>query len=391
MRLSKFYYFLIITTILTTEKNIIYFNSHNRLVIGSYLILVLIPLILLIKNVYSNNIRVLDNQVPRFIYWVIEVLLSVVMVAQITYLIDSLSWLITGNAAVVTNISSFGFWFVAIIFLVCGYNLQNYQGLIKFCAGLLSVFNIVVVPLLLLYVISSSYGGLLSDNMIGYAEATFVQLLHTLPLLSVLLFVRSKPEEEQRISKVLWSSFVWMLAMIGLTIVMIDSVTTNDIASSHNYLLTLIDNLQQSNVINVYSLDFTMGIALYQFMNSVLILLLLVQIRKAIIKKKFVYARKSQYLQTDEAQSAYQSKKVQQNILVFAILMGIVVKLATDLAHLTLLVSKASIISVVILNCLFVTILTLTVFKSKTEKKSLKLLSLYNAMVAIMIVIVYVI
>ncbi len=391
MKFSKFNYFLILVAVLATLENMIYFNDSNISEIGLYMIAVIIPIILLIQVVYRSNIRTLDNKIPRIIYVIVEVLITLLLVAQITYLIDSLAWLITGNSAVISNITNFGFWFVAVIVIVCVYNLQNREKLIKFSASFIGLFTIVFIPLMLISIISTTTTGINSQYFIGHLESSFVQLLQILPLISILLFVRSKPEEEQKISQVIWPAFAWMLFMLVLAVIAISNVTTADIAANNNYLLTLFESLRQAKILDVFSFDFATIVALYKFMNSVLFILLLVTFKTAIIERKYVYVRQSEYLKEEDARTVYVQKKKQHNVIVFGVVMAIVVPLAHNLFQLNLFVTNIATVAVLVLNAIFITTIALTILNSKTNSKRDKILSLYTAVISIIIFLIYIV
>lgn len=391
MRLTKLNYFLILVAVVTSVENLIYFNVTNLPQILVYVGLLVIPLTLFIKKVYRQNIRIVDNQISRIMFAILEILLTLVLVAQVTYLIDSLAWLITGNPAVITNISNFGFWFVGIIFLICAVNLANKPTIIKFTSGFLGVFNIVLIPLLLLYIITSIYSGLLHDQLIGHVDASFKQLLQLLPLLSILLIARSKPEEEKKIADMLIPAITWMIFIFFITMYAVTALTTSDVAGSSNYLFDFFESLRKAQILNVYNYNFTSVIALYKFMNSALLIMLLVVIKTALYEKSFVYVRKSEYLLEADAKQVYLIRKRRQTLLFFAIVMAVVVPLSATLYHLNILVTQVATFAVIVLNMLTVTLMANAILNNKHATTSTKILGLYTSVMSIIILILYIV
>lgn len=391
MSFSKFNYFLILVAIVTSVENLIYFNISNIFQIIIYVALVVLPIVFFIKNVYKQNIRVLDNQVPKIIYVVIEVLLIFLLVAQFTYLIDTFAWLITGNPAAINNVSNFGVWFVAIVFLICSENLKNTRMMIKVISIFLGFFNLIIIPLVLLYLISSTYSGLLNVQLIGHVDATFKQFIQLLPLLSVLLIARSKPQEEKKISEMLLPAIGWMIFIFIMTIICITVLTTSDVASANNYLFDFFEMLKESRGLNIYNYDLTTVLALYEFMNSALIILLIVHIKNKVNKKSFIYARQSEYLQMEDSKQVYINRKRIQTLVIFGLIMAVVVPLSSTLYHLNVLVSQVSTVSIIVLNMLCITLMGNAILNDKNSSNSLKLQGLYTAVMSIIILILFIV
>lgn len=389
MKLSKLNYFLILVAVVTSAENLIYFNISNLFQIIGYLVLIIIPLVLFIKSVYSQNIRILDSQISRIMYLIIQILLTFILVAQFTYLIDSLAWLITGNPAVITNISNFGVWFVGIIFLVCAINLGNKQTILKFTSVFLGIFNLVLIPFLLLFVITSLYGGLLHEQLIGHVDASFKQLIQLLPLLSILLIARSKPEEEQKIADMLLPAIAWMILIFGMTMYAITSLTTSDVVGSSNYLFDFFESLRKAQILNIYNYNFASLIALYKFMNSVLLIMILIIIKTTLYDKSFVYVCHSEYLLEEDAKNVFLIRRRRQTLLVFALIMAFVVPLSGSLYHLNTIVTRVATMAIIVLNMLTVSIMAYNILKNKHVTISTKILGVYTSISSIIVFILY--
>ncbi len=390
LELSKINYFLILVTLLISIDSILYFNMENLPTIMLYIIVLLIPLITLIKHTYGTNTRVLDKQVPKFVYNLIDFGLTILVVAQVSLLVDSLSWLISGNPAVVNNISNSGYWLVAMILYIASHNLSNRQNVIKICTYILAIFDLILIPMILIYIISSNYGGLLAQSTLGQLDMTINTVVKIFPLLSILLFARNNRTEEQKIGNMLYPALSWMILVFSLAVLAISGSTLEiGVVNDSSYAVKFFENLQQAHVLNVFDYDVATIAAGYQFLNSTLVLLLLTLIKEALYEKSCVYVRKNEYIADEEMKIVYKKYKARNNMILFALLIGFIALISPSLHDLTTLVSNWSTIAALIINFIFIAIISIHYIKQASETRFIKSLSIYLIVVSAGLIIFY--
>ncbi|WOO89372.1 hypothetical protein R2F61_01325 [Mollicutes bacterium LVI A0078] len=390
LQLSKVSYFLILVTLMVSIDSILYFNIENLPGIIMYIIVLLIPLVRLIKHVFTTNTRIVDNKIPKLVYDLIDLGLLIMIVAQISLLVDSISWLISGNPAVVNNISNSGFWIVSMLIYIAVHNLGNRQKLIRNSAYVLAFFDIILIPLVLIYIITSSYGGLLAGVTLGQLDMTMNTIIKIFPLLSILLFARNKKVEEDKISAMLYPALWWMIFIFALTVIAVSGSTLEiPVVNDEGYVVKFFQNLNQAHILNAFDYDVTTVVAGYQFLNSMLALLLLTLVKDALYERSSIYIRKNEYIADADMKGVYKNRKARHNIMLFAILTIFIVVISPTLYDLTVLVSNLATFAMLVINFVFIAIMGFHFLKQTEETKFIKFLSVYLMLISSGLIAVY--
>ncbi len=390
LELSKISYFLIFVTLLISFNSLLYFNIDNLPEIILYIIALVIPLIRIIKYTFATNTRIIDNQIPKFVYALIDIGITILLVAQISMLVDSISWLISGNPAVVNNISNFGFWMIAMMVYIAVHNIGNRQSLIRNSAYVLAVFDILLIPVLLLYIVSSGYGGLLSASSLGQLDMTINTIISIFPLLSILLFARNTRTEEEKMASMLYPALFWMIAIFSLVVLAV-SGTTNQVvvANDGTYAVSFFENLRQANILNIFDYDIATLAAGYSFLNGILVILLLTLIKDALYERSCIYVRKNEYIDDSGMKIVYKKRKALQNVVVFAILIMFLVLISPSLYDLTMYISNIATVAALFLNLIFISIIGIHITKQSDEPGFIKGLAIYLMSISLGLIIIF--
>lgn len=387
---SRHIYFLMFIAIMLSAENLLYFHQQNLPQIGLFFFAVVIPSILFVSIFYKQDIRISDQQIPKIVYRLLHLLLIVIISGQIVYLIDSLAWILTGNAVIISNVSIAGFCIVAVLFYICSYSLSRYQDFLRNLVIGLAAFYIVIIPILLIYIVTTTYVGALQAVQIGYLPLDHRQIVKMLSLFTILLLVRNEKASEQELVKSLWPAFCWVIFILALSVVAITGTTSNTLdAADGQYFIRYFDSLRDMHVLNVFNNEVTIIIASYKLISSLFNILLLTVIIQVINRKSFVYARGSEYLEQTVHKTIYTTRQNSYGLRIFILIMGVIGLYSSNLYQLTVSVGDISSLATALINLIALLVATIYLFRSKQEKLGVKLLGSYLSIVALVIIVLY--
>ncbi len=370
-------WFIMLSAIIINLNNIFYMKSNNINQIIIITLILVVPTVVLVRYIYLQNITLMIKDISPLLTYLIDIFALVILSSLLVRLIATASWVLSGNGAVFKQLTILGLVIGGCLLFAILIQLKPNINKIYYYCIILSVVNLVIVPLLALSVIAMHYTRELSTLPIGYLLLDDSHLILFFTGIQLLFLLRTDQKQELNIAKALWPALVTICFVYFLGALIMHFTSTNTYALTpltykYQYFSLLVEHL---NIFINIKLLVTL-IAIYSCIHLFNLAMITYLLIYNLSIRSFERKRPSPYLSEQQNRKQYLKVKVMRLTLIFiAITCGFAIY-AHNPQNFINLIDNASLKMQLLLNIVITIIVIRMLFRTEHSAKRYRFLAI---------------